>query len=230
MKHDYLELQAIIGNIMDSPGMGGNISVKSKGQVELTGHMLIKSSGEDLKNVNHQTTIMWFDKDSTIWEEKLKPSMEYLMHLNIPSKYVVHYHPIYVLPYLCSDYTFNFGSAIDYIHPGKPLADEIKKIENLENIIFLKNHGVVIHADSIDEIKKLYYRIKFEFDEIANLNAYTPDDVVDKNNPELLLARAYIREIAKREGLRLKQLTNDEKDNLLKDSAEIYRTSIRTMI
>ena len=155
--------------------------------------------------------------------------MEYLMHLKIPSKYVVHYHPIYVLPYLCSDYKFNFGTVIDYVHPGKHLADEIKKIENLSNTIFLKNHGVIIHADSIDEIRKLYYKIKYEFDEI-DFCTYTPDDSVDKNNPELLLARAYIRGIAKREGLKLKELSNDEKDKLKKDSNEIYRTSIRTMI
>jgi ribulose-5-phosphate 4-epimerase/fuculose-1-phosphate aldolase len=39
MNSDYLELQKIVGNLLDSPGAGGNISVKFKDSI------LVKSSG-----------------------------------------------------------------------------------------------------------------------------------------------------------------------------------------
>lgn len=210
---DYRQLQQIVGNILDAPGMGGNISVKS-GEV-----MLVKSSGQNMKDPDHYFSWV-YGVDNYSGK---KPSMEYKFHLNLDSKYVVHYHPIYVMPYLCSDYEFNFDESVTlpYVAPGNELAKLVNQNKD-SSIMFLKNHGVIIHADSIDEIKSMHKKIKDEFFETNKVN-YTPDDAIDVSSDELWLFRNYIEFIAEGNDLMLNSLTKEQVEVLKQDPNEKYR-------
>lgn len=226
--HEYETLRKIVGTSLDSPGMGGNISIK------YDDCLVVKSSGQDMKKPHFATVIS--DSPNLNFSFKatdnkierisaLKPSMEWKMHRDIPSKYVLHYHPIYVLPYLCSDYDFEFGDVIDYVTPGDDLSDAIRnlqKVKELDNIIFLRNHGVVIHGDSIQEVQSLYNKVKFEFF-IQNTNSYTPDDVVDTNSSDLYLFRHYMEYFAQKHGFTLNKLSTEDKQKLLNNDDEKYR-------
>lgn len=238
MNSDYLGLQKIVGNILDCPGRGGNISVKRSGNI------LVKASGSDLK-VPHKASFIEtysdvFQKRTyTIENEKnsikitdnfIKPTMEHGLHTAIPAKYVVHYHPIYVLPYLCSDGLLDYCNYVllDYCNPGSELAEHITKkfndneLDKDSGIIMLKNHGVVIYANDIYIIKDLYNKIKDEFFQ-ENLKSYTPDDIVDYTNPELYLYRMAMERISNIFYIKLNELSDDTKKHLLNDSNEKYR-------
>ena len=216
MNEDYIELTKLVGNLLDAPGMGGNISVKCNG------YMKVKASGQDMKIANHSTSKVLNDKTY----EGPKPSMEYLMHLAIDSKYVVHYHPVYVLPHLCSDYKFQFGATLDYVNPGVELADAVSKVYKTEKIIFLRNHGVIIHGDTLTAVKQQYHLIRLNFLE-SNFMPYTPDDVVDSNNVELYLFRKYIELFSIVNKLKLNTLSDETVAHLNNDMNEKYRMNTR---
>ena len=131
MYNDYRELQKIIGNSLDSPGKGGNISVKDSNK------FLIKASGEDLKEKHlictfedsvFKSSVLIKNKKFKTVDIKTKPSMEIGFHTAIKAKYVVHYHPAYVLPFLCSDSFTDFtANVIEPCLPGKDLEKKNKR-------------------------------------------------------------------------------------------------------
>lgn len=232
MNSDYLELQKIVGNLLDSPGAGGNISVKSKDSI------LVKSSGADMKQ-NHKIafidnatyyTVENIRGELTLNSDYIKPTMEFGLHTSIKAKYVIHYHPVYVLPYLCSDIIYNYSEKyciIDYCNPGSELNENINKafkygLNEDCGVILLKNHGVVIYANDITIIKELCQEIKDEFFE-DNANCYTPDDIVDINSPELYLFRLAMNYISGKYGFKMNELPEETKEMLLNDTNEKYR-------
>ena len=212
---EYYKMQDLVANRLDSPGKGGNISVKDGSM------MLVKPSGVDLKdNVYGNLSAVNTIDDSF---EGPRPTMEYAFHKAIKSKYVMHYHPVYLLPFLCDELFSPEELIIDYAKPGKELADEISKYDTENNpVIFLRNHGVIIHSDSIREIEKCYLYIKGMYFK-NNINVYTPDDQVDSNSDELWLFREAMENIARKNSLNLVQLNNRDKDDLDSDPAEKYR-------
>lgn len=224
---DYKKLCEIFGNILDAPSKGGNISIKKDK------YLIIKSSGEDLKKehnisilINEINTYSYYDGQIT--KNLTKPSMEIGMHAVFKNKYVVHYHPIYVLPYLCSD-NYDFNKAIDcdivdFILPGDELFKYLQYvyIYKESGVVMLKNHGVILYAEEINELLELYKKIKDIFF-LKNNNFYTPDDVVDSNNNELWLFRNVIENIAHKYNLNLKLLNQYEINKLLSLPDEIYR-------
>lgn len=225
---EYPELLDLVGNVLDAPGKGGNVSVKEGNRI------ILKSSGEDMKNRNSDCSVVNMGTDEVIHggifksgkfiqtKKTRKPTMEYALHKLIKSKYVVHYHPVYVLPYLCSNYLQFDGTVIEYTNPGKDLSDALSKVHDLQNIIYLRNHGVIIHADSLEEIKLLYTSIKEKFLE-SNYRAYTPDDYVDQNSEELWLFRNAMENISKIHNFSLNEISEQDKDFLDKDFNELYR-------
>lgn len=239
LNNEYLELQKIVGNSLDCPGKGGNISVKTENKI------LVKASGADLKQPhkavymeNLETEMEFFcsiensDSKVQISTGFVKPTMEFGLHNIIKTKYVIHYHPVYVLPYLCSDVLDSSKfTVLEYANPGVDLtrsimkAFEDKKLSSNFGTIMLKNHGVVIYANSIDVIKDLYNEIKDEFFE-ENLKCYTPDDIVDINNPELYLFRLAMEKISKAYSIKLNELSEETKDYLLNDADEQYRQQL----
>lgn len=229
----YTSLLDMVGNILDSPGMGGNISVKNDNQI------MVKSSGADMKNPQSSCSVLDMNTDEVLYSghfdgsifykgKNKKPTMEYPLHKLIKSKYVVHYHPVYILPFLCSDYSFGDRTVIDYINPGEDLSKALEEsLEEDQPVIFLRNHGVIIHSNCLQTLKSIYNSLKSEFF-IKNNNSYTPDDYVDFDNPELWLFRNTIENLANSNDISLKTLSEENKDYLDFDENEKYRMNMLT--
>lgn len=111
---------------------------------------------------------------------KGRPSVEAPLHDSISYKYVVHLHPAKVNGMTCGKNgetickeLFPDALWIDYIDPGYTLAvsvkDEISKFEasngSCPKVIFLKNHGIFVGADSEDEINQIYSNIMGKLDQ-----------------------------------------------------------------
>ncbi|MGI7117423.1 class II aldolase/adducin family protein [Campylobacter coli] len=223
---DYQELCKIFGNILDAPSKGGNISIKNDE------YFIIKASGEDLKK-EHKISVFKNNINSFSYckgysEDIAKPSMEIKMHWVFKNKYVAHYHPVYILPYLCAkEYNFKNYNVIDFVLPGNDLYEMLSKnyIYEEKGIVLLRNHGVVIYAEQIQDIIELYNQLKSEFFE-KNDCVYTPDDAVDKTNEELWLFRNVIESIAIKKQINLHPLKVSEIDKLLNLPDEQYRKKI----
>ncbi|ECP5280830.1 class II aldolase/adducin family protein [Campylobacter lari] len=223
---DYQDLCKIFGNILDAPSKGGNISIKNDE------YFIIKASGEDLKK-EHKISIFKNNVNSFSYykdysEGIVKPSMEIKMHMVFKNKYVAHYHPVYILPYLCTkEYKFENYKAIDFVLPGNDLYEVLSKDYSYQEkgVVLLRNHGVVIYAEKIQDIIELYNQLKSEFFE-KNDCVYTPDDAVDKTNEELWLFRNVIESIAIKKQINLHPLKVSEIDKLLNLPDEQYRKRI----
>lgn len=97
-----------------------------------------------------------------------KPSMETGFHASIPSPYIFHVHSVYINIFLCmkegkklleaifSEEKFLF---IPYCNPGYALAVALAKQKTYPMIIFLQNHGVIVHGNQIDTCMTLLKRI-----------------------------------------------------------------------
>ncbi|EAH4981721.1 class II aldolase/adducin family protein [Campylobacter coli] len=223
---DYQRLCKIFGNILDAPSKGGNISIKDNE------YFIIKASGEDLKK-EHKISIFKNNVNSFCYYKDysmdiIKPSMEIKMHWVFKNKYVAHYHPVYILPYLCAkEYNFTNYNVIDFVLPGNDLYEMLSKnyIYKEKGIVLLRNHGVVIYAEQIQDVSELYNQLKNDFFE-KNDFAYTPDDVVDKTNGELWLFRNAIENVASKKQINLAPLKANEIYKLLNLPDERYRKKI----
>lgn len=185
---------------------GGNISIKNDSE------FIIKSSGFALSEVNKDIGYVIMDlgklkqinfldnnepdlKNMII--KNINPSIETYFHIFL-KKYVVHLHPTLINIELCKknpiinideEYIF-----IDYIKPGYDLSREIFKQYKNERLIFLKNHGIIFSADTLQEIKELIiktfasFNINDPFLDIKNyIDLY---DNICKNN-EILFKVPY---------------------------------------
>ncbi|ELN3725239.1 class II aldolase/adducin family protein, partial [Campylobacter coli] len=158
----------------------------------------------------------------------IKPSMEIKMHWVFKNKYVAHYHPVYILPYLCAkEYNFTNYNVIDFVLPGNDLYEMLSKnyIYEEKGMVLLRNHGVVIYAEQIQDVLELYNQLKNDFFE-KNDFVYTPDDAVDKTNGELWLFRNVIENIASKKQINLTPLKANEIYKLLNLPDEQYRKKI----
>ncbi len=110
-----------------------------------------------------------------------RPSVEAPLHNLLKGRFVVHTHPAVINGMLCSKRgssvcteLFKDALWVDYIDPGftlyRCLREKIKSYEDnfgrQPNIIFLKNHGVFISADSTDGIDQIYQDI---FDKLKSV-------------------------------------------------------------
>jgi len=107
-----------------------------------------------------------------IGDSNLKPSIETLLHALMPHKVVLHLHAIEILSHLVRfnpeiifskliDTSINW-SLIEYFKPGEDLAREVSKsLRDNSNIdvVFLKNHGVVIGGKSVEDIEKILKKL-----------------------------------------------------------------------
>ena len=129
----------------------------------------------------------------------LRPSVEVGFHA-VLKKYVIHTHSVYANILTCSkegnaiaekifkdkDFGFIF---IPYINPGfeltlamkNAISDYVEKTAKYPEVIFMKNHGLVVNSDDIERVKDLntqvnetirnYFRLEDNFRTIS-LNAY----------------------------------------------------------
>ena len=207
---DLVEITSKIGNILDAPGYGGNVSVKT-----LDG-LYIKASGTALREpfqIIHES-------------DSRKASLEIGMHKNSKFKFVLHYHPIYIIPIISGALLDRFKKfnpkIVEYRTPGEDLSDCTIGDNNL---IFLKNHGVIVQSDSKEECIEIIddlaeYKLKIK-------NYFCPDDFVMQNNPEQILANAFIENFVKWSNIELDTLSSEQCNNLLTPD-EKYRQNLNT--
>ncbi|MDD3788162.1 MAG: SDR family NAD(P)-dependent oxidoreductase [Petrimonas sp.] len=104
-----------------------------------------------------------------------RPSVETSMHNIINYAFVVHLHPTLVNGLMCaqnaeSELRNFFGEKVlyvEYTDPGyvlfKKVDEKIKeyrrKFSEEPQVIWLQNHGIFVGANTIEEIKKIYYEI-----------------------------------------------------------------------
>lgn len=155
---------------------GGNVSFKFRDL------MFIKSSGTNISEINlfNGYTIIDLNQlrnnqSNSLIDccviKKNKPSIETYMHSFLKT-YTVHIHPIETNFYLVQKDTGNLFDnelVIDYITPGKSLADEIEKKYKDENVIFLKNHGIIVTSGNIDEIIPLINKIMNKYNHSSHI-------------------------------------------------------------
>ncbi len=148
---------------------GGNISFK------LDGHLVIKSSGFLLSDIDLKSGYSIVDNTRLMNDlvgnhvqdlneylvfSKRKASIETFMH-SVLGKYTLHLHPLQVNEILTGvegratiSALFPDAMVIDYVTPGRAIADQILK-QNRNGIIFLMNHGLIITASEYGELVNL---------------------------------------------------------------------------
>ena len=161
-------------------GAGGNVSWKDNDKT-----LWIKASGTWLADACISNIFVPVDltglldnvasgnfnaKPAMLFHSDLRPSIETVLHALMPQKIVVHLHAVEVLAHLvrcdCERQLkdllapmFDF-EVVPYLKPGAELAEAVSRclVQNPTcNIIFLKNHGVVIGAESIAKVEELLY-------------------------------------------------------------------------
>ncbi len=156
-------------------GTGGNISWKSDNK------LYVKASGTSLgetlkKNIFVDINLKYFSESTSLnnfklnlknFQTSLRPSIETMFHGLIPFKYVLHLHAVEPLSSLVRKEKFerkiwekcpNNPIIINYKKPGEDLAKEIfmKSIKKkFSNLYLLRNHGIIICANKIEEIEKI---------------------------------------------------------------------------
>lgn len=278
--------QLIGKNILYVQGAGGNTSIKigDKLYVKASGEKLKNMSKTQgyvccryqplanyFKNKKKYTRhdehefLRLVDSSLISSESFGQPSMEAGFHAVIPSTYVFHLHSVYANIFGCMKYGSHMFRKIykdnphlilDYTNPGYELAFALSKEKSLPPVIFLKNHGVIIHGNDLsfclDIIQKLHGTIEtflkennvfvpFKFSSKTPLvkNYTFPDSAVfsaidlkhlpvkkRKDVVEILSAQEYTINIMKQLGHRPSYLTTREINKLLAMKQEKYRQEL----
>ncbi|MBL7003442.1 MAG: class II aldolase [Gammaproteobacteria bacterium] len=170
-------------NRLLTQGAGGNVSWKEAGvmYIKASGTWLIDANDKDIfvsielqslhKNINSG---VFSTPENITNESNLRPSIETMMHAIMPHKIVVHLHVIDILAVLVRKEAKSimrqvFGNKlnyvfIDYVKPGPNLAEAIYLgLKNKAvNIVFLKNHGVIIGGSSVVDVQEKLNFILYE--------------------------------------------------------------------
>jgi rhamnose utilization protein RhaD (predicted bifunctional aldolase and dehydrogenase) len=158
-------------------GAGGNVSWKQEGRlaIKASGKWLSKAKEEDifvfvdLDSLKRDIKKKQFDTNPELSiQSRLRPSIETTMHALMPHKIVLHVHAVEPLAYLVrEDCEEELRSSldpnlewiiVDYVKPGALLASAINDAllrKPDANIIFLRNHGIVVGAETSQEILSL---------------------------------------------------------------------------
>lgn len=148
---------------------GGNISIKTDNM------MLVKASGIHISDITECDNYVVLENELLMNDVKNgikkqlhayqyfnngKGSMESYMHC-ILNKYVIHLHILQLNRILISSdahsqlkMLFPDSIILDYITPGFPISQELLRTTDVcaSPIIFLKNHGVIIHSNNLEDI------------------------------------------------------------------------------
>jgi len=158
-------------------GAGGNVSWKQEGTlaIKASGKRLSKAKEEDifvfvdLNRLKDDISQKRFDTNPKLSvNSPLKPSIETIMHALLPHKIVLHVHAVEPLACLvredCEEELRGLLDPhlewviVDYVKPGASLALAINNsllTKPDTNIIFLKNHGIVVGAETTEQILSL---------------------------------------------------------------------------
>lgn len=164
--NNYIQFSQLVGSYLELvQGSGGNISVKDGTFlcVKSSGRMLSETTQGygysicQLSDLESKFTAgdMYLEDTACGGEEGSTPSMETFFHL-LPSKWVVHIHPIFLLPALCHPRWRSITTRYSHLHigyytPGLELGRAIRQVYQGEKVLFLKSHGIIICAESAEE-------------------------------------------------------------------------------
>ncbi len=168
-----------------------------------------------------------------------RPSVETSLHEIINYSFVVHTHPTLINALTCSEKAEEiteqlFGEEVLFIKyaPGYELFKLIeaalvpyrKKFNKDPKIIFLKNHGIVVSANSISEIQELYGYVTEKINSKVKHNPNLEDIEVQDNIVSILPA---IRMILSDENLKIARLRHHNLHaNFYKDNNSFKKASL----
>lgn len=190
-------------------GPGGNVSWKDNDVlwIKASGKWLAKACDEEIfipvslsylqeaisnKNFNCSPLILG--------DTKLRPSIETMLHALMPHKVIAHLHAVEALAHLVRKNAETRLAElindsikwvfVDYYKPGAELAAcvsaKLTLIPDAE-VIFLKNHGIVIGAPDIRNLERILKKITKLLFTKPFLSELIPFDFVIKNNPNTIL-------------------------------------------
>ena len=166
---------------------GGNTSVKINDEtmfIKSSGYQLSEmEENVGYSKVNYKEIVDYFKSnleikrsdekellENTLIEGK-RPSIETFLH-SITEKYTLHTHPLLINVFTSRKNgmkelksMFPDSLVIDYQTPGiflaKEFFDKFLKLENPQkaNIVFLKNHGLIVSGKNVDEVIELHESI-----------------------------------------------------------------------
>jgi rhamnose utilization protein RhaD (predicted bifunctional aldolase and dehydrogenase) len=157
-------------------GPGGNISWKDGDVlwIKASGKWLAKACDEEIfipVSLTNLKNAVYNEKFSSlpkvIGNNTLRPSIETMLHAVMPNKVVAHLHAVEVLAHLVREKAEVqikklIGESVkwvfvDYFKPGAELAagiaEKLKLVPDAE-VIFLKNHGILIGAADVKNLHK----------------------------------------------------------------------------
>ena len=166
---------------------GGNTSVKIDDEtmfIKSSGYQLSEmEENVGYSKVNYKKIVDYFKKNTEIKKndekellektliEGKKPSIETFLH-SITEKYTLHTHPLLINVFTSRTSgmeelksMFPDSLIIGYQTPGiflaKDFFDKFSKLDNPQkvNIIFLKNHGLIVSGKNVDEVIELHENI-----------------------------------------------------------------------
>jgi len=207
---DIIEFCSEIGsNSLLVQGPGGNISwkegnilwIKASGkwlghaaQEEIFVAVKLQELLESIEDRNFQ------EPPKLMKDQILRPSIETMLHGLMPHKIVLHLHAVDVLVHtLIVDYKERLSEllpndlnwiAVDYSKPGPQLSESVDSACRLYRLkmpdaVFLGNHGLIIGAENLHDLRELLYRISeslkvhtlanskiFDFHSLSPIRAY----------------------------------------------------------
>ena len=160
-------------------GTGGNVSWKEDNTlwIKASGLRLTRAMKEDIfvpvDMVHLKEKIRrkdFHDIPPIPKEHSHRPSIEIWFHALMPHRIVVHLHGVETLSHLvrkkCNIHIDRPYLLVDYHKPGSDLAQAIfKRMAHTPcpDIVFMKNHGIIIGADSIEKIHGIIREVEGRF-------------------------------------------------------------------
>ena len=180
---------------------GGNTSVKiddEKMFIKSSGYQLSEmEENAGYSKVNYKKIVDYFKNhleikrsdEKELLEETLiegkRPSIETFLH-SITEKYTLHTHPVVINVFTSRTNgmeelksMFPDSLIIGYQTPGiflaKDFFDKFSKLDNSQkvNIVFLKNHGLIVSGRNIDEVIKLHEKVLKTLEDSLKINMQT---------------------------------------------------------
>ncbi|GIO19666.1 class II aldolase [Oceanobacillus oncorhynchi subsp. incaldanensis] len=144
-------------------GNSGNMSVRNN-----ENQMIITGSGTNMGSLTEGDFVL-VNIETQEWEGTRKPSKEIPMHRAIyrnrpDANVVIHASPFWSTLVACSEeviesklfiepmYYLEKIEGVGYFHPGSTaLGEKVGEAAKKANILFLKNHGIIVFDDSVEE-------------------------------------------------------------------------------
>ncbi len=206
-------------------GAGGNVSWKEGNTlwIKASGTWLAEAAEKDIfvpVDLAHLETALaegdFGAKPRVLGSSNHRPSIETLLHALMPQPVVVHLHAVEILSHLVRvDCEVAFDTlqseamnwvCVPYRKPGAALASAVGEalaISPEANVVFLRNHGVVIGGDDVVAVEKF-------LNELTSLLAIRPRVEVDVTIPISSLTINESLSYAPVSDTRIQQLAFDE--------------------